>query len=105
MTTGTRKAVLWFGRLAKAQQLVESRGAGMMQSSAEGHLHRFQIGLAGLLALRENASHERGYFARDLVLDRRRRFFSSGVSVSSTGRARQIFSLISNRSRLNTRNR
>jgi hypothetical protein len=77
----------------------------MMQGSAEGHLHCFQIRLAGLLALGEDASQERGYFARDLVLDRLGRFFSSGVSVSSTVWMRQIFSLISNRSRLNSRNR
>ena len=76
-----------------------------MQSSAEGHLHRFQIRFAGLLALGEDASQERRYFARDLVLDRLGRFFSSGVNVSATGRARQIFSLTSNRSRLNSRNR
>ena len=77
----------------------------MVQSSAEGHLYGFQIRLAGLFALGKDARQQRGYFARDLVLDRRGRFFSSGVSVSSTGRARQIFSLISNRSRLNSRNR
>jgi hypothetical protein len=77
----------------------------MMQSSAQSHFHRLQIRLAGLLALGEDARQQRGYFARDFVLDRLGRFFSSGVSVSSTGRARQIFSLISNRLRLKSRKR
>jgi hypothetical protein len=45
-----------FGRLAEAQQLAEGGGASMMQSSAEGHLHGFQIRPAGLLALGEDAS-------------------------------------------------
>ena len=41
----------------------------MMQSSAEGHLHRFQIRLASLLAVGEDVRQQRGYFARDLALD------------------------------------
>jgi hypothetical protein len=105
VTAGTPKPALWFGWLAEAQQLAEGRGAGMMQSGAKGHLHRFEIGLAGLLVLGEDASQQRGYFARDLVLDRFGRFFSSGVSVSSTGRARQIFSLISTKDRSSCRYR
>jgi hypothetical protein len=55
MTAGTRKAALWFGGLAETQQLAEGGGAGMMQRRAEGHLHRFQIRLSGLLALGEDA--------------------------------------------------
>jgi hypothetical protein len=72
-----------------------------MQSSAERHLHRLQIRLAGLLALGKDASQQRGYFARDLVLDRLGRFFSCGVRVFSTGRSAQIFSLTSTTSPLN----
>jgi hypothetical protein len=105
VTAGTRKAALLFDGFAEVQQLAEGGSAGMMESSAERHLHRFQIRLAGLLAFGEDASQEGGYFARDLVLDRLGRFFSSGVSVSSTGRVRQIFSLTSSRSRLSSRNR
>ena len=56
------------------QQLTEGRCAGLMQSGTEGHLHRFQIQLASLLALREDAAQQRGYFARDLSLDRLGRF-------------------------------
>jgi hypothetical protein len=71
-----------------------------MQGGTEGHLHRLQIQVAGLLAFGEDAAQQRGYFARDLGLDRRGRFFSSGVNVSSTGRNAQIFSLTSTTSPL-----
>ena len=94
---------LLLGWLAEAQQMAEGGGAGMMQSSAKGHLHRFQIRFARSLALGEDASQQRGYFARDLVLDRLGRFFSSGVNVSGTGRARQIFSLSATKDRSNCR--
>lgn len=90
-------------RLGELQQLSESRCAGLMQGGTEGHLHRLQIQIAGLLALREDAAQQRGYFAGDFGVDRFRRFFSSGVSVSSTGRARQIFSLMSTKDRSNCR--
>jgi|SRR6266542_5760750 len=76
-----------------------------MQGGAESHFHRLQIRLAGLPALREDQRQQRGYFARDLVLDRRGRFFSSGDSVSSTGRERQIFSLSATKDRSNCRYR
>src|SRR5436305_1435943 len=99
LAAGTRKRTLWFGRLAKAQQVAEGGGAGMMQGSAEGQFHRLQIRLAGLLALGEDACQQRGYFARDLVLDGLGRFFSCGVSLSSTGRARQSFSLTATKDR------
>ena len=105
MTAGTRKVALLFDCLAEVQQVAKGGGAGMMKSSAERHLYRFQIRLAGLLALGKNASQQGRYFACDLVLDRLGRFFSSGVSVSSTGRVRQIFSFTSSNSRLSSRNR
>ena len=98
MTAGTQKRALLFGRFGEAQQVTESGGSSMMQGSAEGHLHRFQIRLAGLLALGEDASQQRGYFARDLVLDRLGRFFSSCVRLSSTVPNRQILSFTSNSS-------
>jgi hypothetical protein len=47
---------LLVGWLPETQQLAEGKGAGMMQSRAEGHLHRFQIRVAALLALGEDAS-------------------------------------------------
>ncbi len=74
-TAGTWKPALLFSRLAEAQQLAEGGSAGTLQSGAKGHLHRFQIQLAGLFALGENAGQQRRSFARDLVLDRLGRFF------------------------------
>jgi hypothetical protein len=71
-----------------------------MQGGTEGHLHRLQIQVASLLALGEDTAQQRGYFARDLGMDRRGLFFSSGVNVSSTGRNAQIFSLTSTTSPL-----
>jgi hypothetical protein len=74
-----------------------------MQSSAEGHLHRFQIGLAGMLALGEDTGKQRGYLARDLVLDCLGRFFSCSLKAgSATGRRRQIFSFTSRKARLSS---
>ena len=82
------------GRLGELQQLTEA-AAPPDAGGTEGHLHRLQIQVAGLPALGENTAQQRGYFARDLGVDRRGRFFSSGVNVSSTGRKAQIFSLTS----------
>jgi hypothetical protein len=87
----------------EAQQLTERLSARLMQSGAKGHLHRFQIHAASLPALGKDAARQRGYFARDLGVDRFGGFFSSGVSVSSTGRVRQIFSLTSTKDRSNWR--
>ena len=83
------------GRLGELQQLTEGRCAGLMQGRTEGQFHRLQIQAAGLPALGEDAAQQRGYFARDLGVDCRGRFFSSDVNVSSTGRNAQIFSLTS----------
>jgi hypothetical protein len=93
------------GRLGKLQQLGESRRTGLMHSGADSHLDCFQIQDAALLPLGENAAQQSGYFARDLLVDRFGRFFSCGVSLSPTGRARQISSLISSSSRLSSRKR
>jgi len=55
------------------QQVTQGRCAGLMQGGT-------------LMALGEDAAEQRAYFARDLGVDRRGRFFTSGVSVPSTGR-------------------
>jgi hypothetical protein len=82
----------WFGEL---QQLSERRRSRLVHGRAKSRLHRFQISAPTAAALGEDAPEQRGYFPRDLRLDRLGRFFSSGVSVSSTGRKAQIFSLTS----------
>jgi hypothetical protein len=105
LAAGARNGALLLGRFGEPQQLAEGGGTGLVQGGTQSHFHRFQIRPASLLALGEDACQQRGYFARDLALDRLGRFFSSGVSVSSSGRALQIFSLTSSRSRLSSRNR
>jgi hypothetical protein len=81
-----RDDALFSGRLGELQQLSERRRSGLMQGGAEAHLHCFQIQAAGLLPLGKDTAQQRGYFARDLGMDRFGLFFSSDVSVSSTGR-------------------
>ena len=55
-----RDGALTGGRLGELQQLTESRCASLMQGGTEGHLHRLQIQLAGLLALGEDPAQQRG---------------------------------------------
>lgn len=95
LTTSTSHAALigrWFGKL---QQPGERRRSRLVHGGANGRLHRFRIGAPAAVAFGEDTSEQRGYFPRDLGLDRLCRFFSSGVNASSTGRSAQIFSLIS----------
>jgi len=66
-----------------------------MHGRAHQHLDCFQIDVARLADANEDGAQQLLYFARDFLLDGVRRFFSCGVSVSSTGRWRQIFSLTS----------
>jgi hypothetical protein len=58
------------------QQLSERRRSSLMQGSAEAHLNSFQIQTSGLLLLGEDTPQHAGYFARDFLVDRVRRFFS-----------------------------
>jgi len=76
-----------------------------VQGRTQGHLGRLQIETARLAALLEDDAQELVYFPRDFPVDRFRRFFSWGLSVSSTGRARQIFALTSTKDRSNCRYR
>ena len=103
MAAWARNAALVGGGHGKLQQLRESRRSGLMQDGAKAHLHRLQIEAAGLLPLGEDAVQQCGYFARDLCMDRLGRFFSSAVSASFTGRARQILSLTSIKDRSSCR--
>ena len=105
VAAGTSYGTLMGSRLGKLQQLSESRRTGPMHRGAERHPDCFQIQGAALLSLGKDAAQQRGYFARDLLLDRRGRFLSWDVSVSSTGRAQQIFSLTSSSSRFSCRKR
>ncbi len=95
MTARARDMAPLSGRLGDLQQPRESRRPGLMQGGAEANFHRLQVHAIGPLPFGENATQQSGYFVRDLRVDRRGRFFSSGVSVSPTGRRAQIFSLTS----------
>jgi hypothetical protein len=53
---GAGDGALVGSRLGEPQQLTEGRCAGLMQGGAEGHLHRLQIQVAGLLALGEDTA-------------------------------------------------
>jgi len=85
--------------------LGERGGTRPMQGRAYDSLHGFQVDGSRLAAALENHLQKLFYFAGDLLVDRLRRFFSSGVSVSSTGRARQIRSFTASNSWLSCRKR
>jgi hypothetical protein len=76
-----------------------------MHGSPHRHLDRFKVQSSCFPQLLKDETEQPGYFALDFLPDRFRRFFSCGVSVSSTGLARQIFSLTSSSSWLSSRNR
>ena len=89
------REVRWSGAGARElQQFIQGCCAGLMQGGAQGHLDRFQI-RSPVFRARRRRGPAAVYFARDFGMDRFRRFFSSGVNVSSTGRSAQIFSLTS----------
>jgi len=73
---------------------------GFLDQGGQYEWPRFQIQLAALGALLEDQLQQTAYFTRDFLLDRVGCFFSCDVRVSSTGRARQIFSLVSTKVRL-----
>src|ERR1039458_1279383 len=103
MAAWARNAALVGGWHGKLQQLRESRRSGLMQGGAKAHLHRLQIEDAGLLPLGEDAAQQCSYLARSLAMNRLGRFFSCALSVSITGRTRQIFSLTSTKDRSSCR--
>ncbi|MBC8165257.1 MAG: hypothetical protein H7Y20_05210, partial [Bryobacteraceae bacterium] len=88
-------AALHTGGFRELQQLTQGAGSGLMQSCAESYLDGLQVEASCFAPLAEDDTQYLLYFARDFLLNRIRRFFSCGLIVSSTGRARQICSLIS----------
>src|SRR5208283_2325350 len=102
VSAGTRDlALVRTGRIV-TQQLAQGGRAGPMHRRPHGHLDRFQIEFAGLALLLKDEPEYRAYFPLDFLTDRFRRFFSCGVSVSSTGLTRQIFSLVSIKVRISS---
>jgi hypothetical protein len=82
----------------KLQQFGQGRGAGVVHRRANRHFDSFQVQAYRLIAALEEEAQQLFYFARNLLADGLRRFFSSGERVSATGRARQIFSFTSSNS-------
>ena len=74
----------------------------MVHRRTDRHRDGFQIQPAAVAAIAEDHTQPLIYFPRDFLLDDFRRFFSCGESVSSSGRARQIFSLTSTKARLSS---
>ena len=97
LAASTSHAALVFRRNGELQQLAQQGRTGMMHRRAHRHLDRFQIQPSAVAAVAQDHAEELLYFARDFLLDGIRRFFSCGESVSSRGRAWQIFSLISSK--------
>jgi len=98
LATAASQPALVLRRGGKLQQLGQCGGSGPMQGRTHRHFGGFQIQMACFAAALEQDAEQLVYFARDLLVDRRGRFFSSGERVSSTGRARQILSLTSSNS-------
>ena len=85
-----------------AQQLLQGACPGTVHGTAHQPLNGFQIYLAGLAPIGENHLEQPVHFLTDFLLDDFRRFFSCGVSDSSTGRARQICSFTDTKARFHS---
>ena len=83
------------------QQAAEKLRADAVHGPTHQHLDRLQIDASAAAGSSEDHLQQAAYFPGDFLLDGRRRFFSSGVRVCSTGRKRQIRSLTSLKDRLN----
>jgi hypothetical protein len=68
----------------EVQQFGQRGCAGLVQSRAHNHLDGFQIQSARLAATAEDDAQQVVYFARDLLADRFRCFFSSDESTSGS---------------------
>ena len=67
--------------------MVQSTRARAVHGGTNEGFDGFQIQAAGLTQSGEDDPQKLIYFAGDLLTDRLGRFFSCGISVSSTGRA------------------
>jgi hypothetical protein len=88
-------------RRRKLQEFGQCGRASAVHGRTHGRLDRFQIQPACLAPTGENSPQQLVYFARDLLADRFRRFFSWSVDGSPlVGRKRQISAFVSTNSRL-----
>ena len=66
----------WNWKLATSRQALQP---GLVQGRAQRPLDRFQIQPPGFVLFAEDATEKPVHFPRDFLMDRNRRFFSSGV--------------------------
>ena len=102
LSTGTGEVALFSAGRLVAQQLTQRRRSGLVHSRPHGHFDSFHIQMTAFASILKNNVEQRAYFAFDFLADCLRRFFSCGVSVSSSGLARQILSLVSIKVRLSS---
>src|ERR1039457_3284972 len=96
MAASTRKGVLLGGRRRELQEFAERGCPGVVHGRAHSHLDGLQIQMPRPTATTKDDAQQLVYFARDFLLDRFSRFFSSGESTSgSDGRSWQICALTS----------
>ena len=69
-----------------------------MHGRTHSQFDGFQVETSRFATTGEDDAQQLLYFARDFLADGFRRFFSSGESVSATGRTRQIRSFTSSNS-------
>ena len=93
--------LVWARRFV-SQQLAQRSRPRPMHRRPQGHLDCFQIQRSGLATVLKNDTEQAAYFAFDFLPDGFRRFFSSAVSLSSGGRARQMRSFVSIKVLLNS---
>ena len=82
------------------QQMIERARSRFVHGGTSSRFDGFQIQKPGSAQTVEDYVEQLVYFARDFLADRFGCFFSSDVKLSSTGRSRQISSLISMKLRL-----
>ncbi len=100
MSTGARQLTPIRPGSLESQQFTQGAGPGLVKSRSQSRLQCFQIRATGVPAFGEDAAQQCCYLPRDLDLDGAGRFFSSAVSVSSTGRRQQTCPLTSTSSSL-----
>ena len=82
----------------RVEQILEHHRTQLVCRCTSSNFDRLPIKLTALTQTLEDYLQQCGYFLRNFMLDRFRRFFSCGDNDSDTGRARQIFSFTSTRS-------
>ena len=103
VAAGTREGPLIGSRGRELQQFAQRRGPRLMHRRTHSHFDGFQIQAPRLAPTVEDDAQQLIYFSCDFLVDRFGRFFSCSLGgVSSTGRSRQIFSLIFTKARLNS---